>query len=43
MMDEPITAYMSAAAFAVVSLLIIGFLIKEMVRYYSKKDNDNEK
>jgi len=38
-MNEPITAYISAAAFGVVSLLIIGFLIKEMVKHYSNKNN----
>jgi len=42
-MDEPITAYIAAFGFAVVSLLIIGFLIKEMIRHYSKQDNGDEK
>ncbi|WP_456384623.1 hypothetical protein [Persephonella sp.] len=42
-MDGPITAYISAAAFAVVSILIIGFLIKEMVKYYSRQNNGDEK
>ncbi|SNZ09481.1 hypothetical protein SAMN06265182_1540 [Persephonella hydrogeniphila] len=41
-MDAPITAVISAIAFGVVSILIIGYLIKEMYRYYSKQDKNND-
>ncbi|WP_155810688.1 hypothetical protein [Persephonella sp. IF05-L8] len=40
-MDTPLTAVLSAIAFGVVSILIILFLVKEMYKHYSKKENDN--
>ncbi len=41
-MNEPITAIISAIGFAVISILIIGYLIKEMYRYYSKQNKNNQ-
>ena len=41
-MDTPITAVISAIFFGVISILIIVYLIWEMYKYYSKKE-DKEK
>ncbi len=36
-MEHPITAYIAAAGFTIVSLIIIVFLIKEAKKYMSDK------
>ncbi|WP_457640145.1 hypothetical protein [Persephonella sp.] len=41
-MDGPITAYIAAAGFAVVSVIIIVFLIREMIRHYSQKNGEDK-
>lgn len=41
-MDAPITAVISAIAFGVVSIIIVAYLVREMYRYYSKKEDDNK-
>ncbi|WP_456465888.1 hypothetical protein [Persephonella sp.] len=41
-MDAPITAVISAIAFGVVSIIIVAYLVREMYRYYSKKEDNNK-
>ena len=41
-MDTPITAVISALFFGAVSIIIVAYLLKEMYRYYSKKENNKD-
>ncbi|ACO04493.1 hypothetical protein PERMA_0225 [Persephonella marina EX-H1] len=38
-MEHPITAYIAAAGFTVVSVIIIAFLVKEAKKYMSSKED----
>lgn len=38
-MEHPITAYIAAAGFTFVSIIIIAFLIKEAKKYMGRKED----
>ncbi|WP_456401468.1 hypothetical protein [Persephonella sp.] len=41
-MEHPITAYIAAAGFTIVSLIIIVYLIKETKKHFEKNSENKE-